>query len=333
MEPEKDKEDKIQINIITPRDSNWLDRVFSEEKTQKHSKNWIPVLVVGLVFLAAGLGFFFFKHKSSVPPAQNTASTSSKVPTSGEQSHFTPVSPKNLVKSGQPGNQSKLTALEQKKQKKLSAQLKLALARRSAEKKAREERIKKEQQLALLIEKQKALKKYKSLKKLEALKKLEEAKIQKEKELAFLQREKEKALLRKEQQLKQEEAAQAKEQQLKQEEAAQAKEQQLKQALARKKTLQQQAPPIETNPVIVSSCSPEYPQFERNEGIQGTVILLVVVGRNGAVQKVIVKKSSGNFDLDYAAIDSVKSCWKFAPGTQNGIPVKATLSIPIRFSL
>ncbi len=320
MEPEKDKEDKIQINIITPRDSNWLDRVFSEEKTQKHSKNWIPVLVVGLVFLAAGLGFFFFKHKSSVPPAQNTASTSSKVPTSGEQSHFTPVSPKNLVKSGQPGNQSKLTALEQKKQKKLSAQLKLALARRSAEKKAREERIKKEQQLALLIEKQKALKKYKSLKKLEALKKLEEAKIQKEKELAFLQREKEKALLRKEQQLKQEEAAQA-------------KEQQLKQALARKKTLQQQAPPIETNPVIVSSCSPEYPQFERNEGIQGTVILLVVVGRNGAVQKVIVKKSSGNFDLDYAAIDSVKSCWKFAPGTQNGIPVKATLSIPIRFSL
>ncbi|MCL4513543.1 MAG: TonB family protein [Candidatus Eremiobacteraeota bacterium] len=347
MGTEENKEDKVKINITTPRDPNWLDRIFSEEKTVKRSNKSILFLILGFVlFLGVGAALVFFKKKENVLPVKETLRVPQQVPNSVQPFHTGLLPKKNLAQLRQIKKKSEMEAKKlealQRQLKKEREKLKLITEKKlenekvlveSAQKenlmtrKAREERLKKEKELAALHQQKiKALLiREEQLKKEEALKKLEEERIKKQKELAFLHQEKVKALMKKEAQLKKQEQLREQEQlnkelQLKKEEAIRKKEQEVKREAA-------------TKPVIVSQCVPRYPQFEKDEGIQLAALLLVVIGSSGKVQKVEVKKSSGNFDLDYAAVESVRQCWKFAPATQNGVPVRSTLSVPIRFSL
>ncbi len=347
MGTEENKEDKVKINITTPRDPNWLDRVFSEEKAVKRSNKSVLFLILGFVlFLGVGTVLVVLKRKESILPVKGTLRVPQQVPSPEQPLHTAIIPKKNLVQLQQIKKKSEMEAKKlealQRQLKKEREKLKLiAEKKRENEKallgsspkknlmtrKAREERLKKEKELAALHQQKiKALLiREEQLKKEEALKKLEEERIKKQKELAFLHQEKVKALMEKEAQLKKQEQLRKQEQlnkelQLKKEEAIRKKEQEVKREIV-------------TKPVIVSQCAPRYPQFEKDEGIQGTVLLLVVIRSSGKVQKVKVKKSSGNFDLDYAAVESVEQCWKFAPATQNGVPVRSTLSVPIRFSL
>ncbi len=65
---------------------------------------------------------------------------------------------------------------------------------------------------------------------------------------------------------------------------------------------------------------------------EGTVILLVLVGADGTVKKVEVKKSSGYRELDRAAINAARD-WKFNPGSRNGVPYEAWAEVPVSFNL
>jgi protein TonB len=92
--------------------------------------------------------------------------------------------------------------------------------------------------------------------------------------------------------------------------------------------------PLEAKgPFVLSSCRPNYPETERNEGVEGTVRLRVLVGTKGEPLEIHVVKSSGNEDLDAAAIESVRECWKFAPLVVGGVPTPSYITFSIQFTL
>ncbi len=76
----------------------------------------------------------------------------------------------------------------------------------------------------------------------------------------------------------------------------------------------------------------KYPVIAQEQGIQGTVVLRFVVGKNGEVTDVTVMRSLDP-SCDKEAIRVVKSMPKWVPGKQNGNPVLVYYTLPVRFRL
>ena len=81
-------------------------------------------------------------------------------------------------------------------------------------------------------------------------------------------------------------------------------------------------------PQPTSAPQPVYPQFARDAGIKGRVLLHVLVDENGRVKRVVVVQSVTG--LDEAAIDAAKT-WTFTPALKNRIPVPAWYELPMDF--
>ena len=77
---------------------------------------------------------------------------------------------------------------------------------------------------------------------------------------------------------------------------------------------------------------PIYPTSARQQGIEGRVILHVVVTSNGLPKEIAIFESSGASMLDKAAIVAVAE-WQFVPATVKSKTVESRLLIPIRFHL
>jgi TonB family protein len=88
---------------------------------------------------------------------------------------------------------------------------------------------------------------------------------------------------------------------------------------------------VMTMPTPIERQEPEYTQEAWDEGIQGTVILLVDVGENGAIGEIRSHQGLG-YGLDEQAIKAVRS-WRFNPATDDGRPIKGTTWVPLRFTL
>jgi len=84
----------------------------------------------------------------------------------------------------------------------------------------------------------------------------------------------------------------------------------------------------EDEPVPVTTVEPKYPEFAREAGIQGKVVLHVLVGKDGRVKNVKVAK--GVTGLNEAAMDAVKR-WVFKPALSNNKPVAVWVEVPIDF--
>lgn len=87
---------------------------------------------------------------------------------------------------------------------------------------------------------------------------------------------------------------------------------------------------VEQKPAIKKSFAPDYPDFARRAGIQGQVVLKVVIGKDGRVKDINIVKSVSA--LDQAAIKAVKN-WIFLPGKQDGKFVDVEMLIPVTFKL
>jgi protein TonB len=83
----------------------------------------------------------------------------------------------------------------------------------------------------------------------------------------------------------------------------------------------------------VSATSPRYPINELRKGVQGTVMLRVLVDVDGMPVSVTIESSSGNRNLDKAALQHVLKTWRFKPAMQDGQAVQAYGLVPIAFSL
>lgn len=89
---------------------------------------------------------------------------------------------------------------------------------------------------------------------------------------------------------------------------------------------------VEQIPQFIYRAKPEYPRFERQLGIEGTVWIAVAVDIDGSVANARVYKSSGRESFDKAAL-TVAYDNKFRPAIQNGNPIKIWISYQVEFVL
>jgi protein TonB len=85
-----------------------------------------------------------------------------------------------------------------------------------------------------------------------------------------------------------------------------------------------------TRKALTHSVAPVYPTKARNERIQGTVRLHLIIGKDGSVQQADV--ISGDKLLAQAALDAVRQ-WKYKVTLLNGEPVEVDTTDDLIFSL
>jgi protein TonB len=88
---------------------------------------------------------------------------------------------------------------------------------------------------------------------------------------------------------------------------------------------------VQSPRTIVSGSTPDYPASAQAQGIEGKAIVEVSVDSNGKVVDVKISSSSGNKELDDAAMDAAKS-WVFTPDAAGKSGVEA-LQVPVNFSV
>ncbi len=81
---------------------------------------------------------------------------------------------------------------------------------------------------------------------------------------------------------------------------------------------------------LTSRVDPEYPADARAQGVEGSVVLHVLVGKDGAVESVI--PVSGPEVLRQPAVDAVKQ-WTYKPFLLNGDPVEVDTTVTVNFNL
>jgi protein TonB len=99
------------------------------------------------------------------------------------------------------------------------------------------------------------------------------------------------------------------------------------------------APAAEEGPVLVSNpgfrwppAPPAYPRQAIARGIEGTVMLRVLIGPDGETIEIRTHRSSGAVLLDQAAVEAVRR-WAFRPAVVGGRAVPAWVEVPVRFRL
>lgn len=84
-------------------------------------------------------------------------------------------------------------------------------------------------------------------------------------------------------------------------------------------------------PVAIETGAPGYPELARRAHVEGVVVLEAVIGADGAVRDVRVKRGASPL-LDPAALEAVKR-WRYRPASIDGRPVAVYLQVVLTFSL
>ena len=82
--------------------------------------------------------------------------------------------------------------------------------------------------------------------------------------------------------------------------------------------------------VVTSPVRPNYPLLARQMKVQGSVILLALIGKDGIIQNLRVM--SGPHILAGAAEDAVRQ-WKFKPHMVSGEAVETQAKITVNFTI
>ena len=86
-------------------------------------------------------------------------------------------------------------------------------------------------------------------------------------------------------------------------------------------------------PRIIKSVQPVYPMAERNAKIEGTATVRFLINTDGSVEEVIVVASSGNSNLDAAAVNACYK-WKFISAkNMSGQNIRCYANMPITFKI
>ncbi|MBE9521210.1 MAG: energy transducer TonB [Proteobacteria bacterium] len=85
-------------------------------------------------------------------------------------------------------------------------------------------------------------------------------------------------------------------------------------------------------PMYRENSPPTYPKRARKRGYEGTVVLQVLVNRQGRVDELRVDSTSGHAMLDRAAQGAVER-WLFEPGRQGNKKMAMWVKVPVTFKL
>lgn len=78
---------------------------------------------------------------------------------------------------------------------------------------------------------------------------------------------------------------------------------------------------------------PAYPIQALRAGVQGTVLLKVLVDASGKPVQVAIERSSGSHTLDDAARQHILAAWRFHPAMRDGRAIEAWALVPVQFNL
>jgi periplasmic protein TonB len=99
-------------------------------------------------------------------------------------------------------------------------------------------------------------------------------------------------------------------------------------------TLVQQKPQFPGDINKFLSDNIKYPEDARKNSVQGTVYVQFVVEKDGSVSGVkVLRGVQGGASLESEAVQVVSEMPKWAPGMQNGSPVRVSYLLPVRFML
>ena len=87
---------------------------------------------------------------------------------------------------------------------------------------------------------------------------------------------------------------------------------------------------VEELPEAITRVTPVYPDLAREAGVDGTVMVQALVGKDGKVKDVRVVKSIPMLDENAKA--AVRQ-WVFKPALSNNKPVAVWVGVPVKFSL
>lgn len=85
------------------------------------------------------------------------------------------------------------------------------------------------------------------------------------------------------------------------------------------------------DPIVISTPPITYPARAREMGVQGVLIIEIVIGTNGRVEKVDVLKSPHQIISQEAQKTVMR--WRFKPAKNKGVPVKVRVRNEINFQL
>ena len=91
-----------------------------------------------------------------------------------------------------------------------------------------------------------------------------------------------------------------------------------------------QAADFDEQPVPVKAVAPVYPHEMKREAVSGIVTLKLLIDENGDVLEKEVAKSTRK-EFEEPALAAI-SKWKFKPARKAGEAVRATITLPIKFT-
>lgn len=83
---------------------------------------------------------------------------------------------------------------------------------------------------------------------------------------------------------------------------------------------------------VIAQFDPPYPSAARQLGIEGIVLVRVVVTVAGEVGDVSVVESSSHQILDDAAVEAVRK-WSFEPALRDGVPTEQGVKVRVKFKI
>jgi len=89
--------------------------------------------------------------------------------------------------------------------------------------------------------------------------------------------------------------------------------------------------PFDEPPVLTSFDAPEYPEEAKQQKLEGSVMVKVIVDADGAVESATVLKSSDPI-FEAAALEAASLC-QFRPARFEGNPTRSAVAIPYQFRL
>mgnify|MGYP006287963461 FL=1 len=89
---------------------------------------------------------------------------------------------------------------------------------------------------------------------------------------------------------------------------------------------------VDNRPVIKRRTPIQYPPRARKQNIQGRVVLNILIGRDGRVEKIKILEAEPKGVFEEPAVRSVKQ-WVFIPATYKNKPVRMWGTLPLNFGL
>jgi periplasmic protein TonB len=90
---------------------------------------------------------------------------------------------------------------------------------------------------------------------------------------------------------------------------------------------------VASPPRVLQQVRPRYPRTARSDGIEGLVLVRVIIGVDGRIEPGSTRVVRSVPALDEAAMSAV-SQWRFSPALgHQGRPVRVIVEIPVEFSL